>query len=107
MMGVSPSPGGAYAEGRAPVPRDAVSPRVQRRLAHQAGSSMKTDISRRNGLPHRVRGGFTLVELLVVIGIIAVLMSLLLPAYGKMKAQAKTTECQKSLRQLYAACLAF
>ena len=48
----------------------------------------------------RGRSAFTLVELLVVIGIIAVLIAILLPALNQARRQAKQVQCQSNMKQV-------
>ncbi|MBI3945075.1 MAG: type II secretion system protein [Armatimonadetes bacterium] len=48
----------------------------------------------------RKRGGFSLVELLTVIGIIVVLAAILLPVLGRAREQTRRTQCMSNLHQI-------
>lgn len=50
-----------------------------------------------NGYRHR---GLTLIELLVAVAVIGVLIAVLVPALGHVRATAKTTQCLSNVRQI-------
>ena len=55
----------------------------------------------------RLTSAFTLVELLVVVGIIAILIAMLMPALGRARETARRVNCMSNMRQLTTAWLAY
>ncbi len=56
-------------------------------------------------IPRRLhsRTGFTLVELLTVIAIVAILVAITIPIVGKVRENARSTQCKNNLKQLITA----
>jgi prepilin-type N-terminal cleavage/methylation domain-containing protein len=71
--------------------------------------SIHSTTRRADQIPRRMRNrsAFTLVELLVVIGIIAILIGLLMPALARAREQARTIVCAAKIHQIGVASLAY
>jgi len=51
----------------------------------------------------RVNAGFTIVEMMIVVTIIAVLTSIAIPTYARMRTDAKAKVCKANIRQIESA----
>jgi len=58
-------------------------------------------------LIHQRHRGYTMIELLVVISIIAILAAILIPTIAMVRRQAEATACRSSLRQIALAAIAY
>ena len=71
---------------------------------HRHGTPM---VSRTRFSDAKFRGGFSLIEILVVIAIVAILMALLFPAFTGVQDQAKRTQAKNDIAQIVTAVNAF
>jgi len=74
-------------------------------VCYKQASFQGDDIIKENAM--RRKEGFTLVELLIVISIIALLMSILVPSLGKARELAKRTVCGHNIKQVGVAIIAY
>lgn len=91
--------------------RETHAPPCRRAARSPVGSVVMGQIGIRTeparGRRHRLVAAFTLVELLVVMGILAVLVAILLPVLGGAWAAARQVQCAGNLRQITAASAAY
>ncbi len=94
-----PPPGFPPAESFEPpeLAAAAIEPASRNERIFQMICQRTTPFSRRLG---RAQGGFTLVELLVVMAIISVLAAMLLPALDRTLAAARSAACRNNLKQV-------
>lgn len=96
-----------------PCVRRATSESPQRRGCHFVVRALSDVVARRplarrqTSRRMRARWGFTLVEMLTVIAIIAILAGMIIPAVGKMKGKAKIQIAAKEVAELAAAIHAY
>jgi prepilin-type N-terminal cleavage/methylation domain-containing protein len=76
-------------------------------MAVQLGAMRRSGWDQQGVRRGTARRAFTLVELLVVIGIIAVLVSILLPTLAAARGKAQIVQCQSNVRQLVIAAMMF
>jgi prepilin-type N-terminal cleavage/methylation domain-containing protein/prepilin-type processing-associated H-X9-DG protein len=82
---------------------------IWRRNAQTFVRVSKIEMQDKNQTSKRIlyRNGFTLVELLIVIGIIAVLIAILLPALSAAREESRRIQCMSNVRQLCTATLEY
>ncbi len=79
---------------------------LSRRRTRRLGLRISGADSRCGPAARRLRG-FTLIEVLVVVAIIALLVAILLPSLNRAREQGKTAVCSTQIRQLMAAALMY